>query len=193
MRIFESLACAGAVFIIAVLVMPPATACTERKPTQETGHGPHDYSFLSQSPTLWKAGDPGEPLFLKARILNTCGQPVEGAEVQVLHANHDGEHEPDKFRGVYRSDKRGQIKFVTVFPGYTGGLPRHIHFIIRHPKHPELVTRLFFLRTTRTSTTALRTSRWSLRKFIGMVNEDGSQASSSFFKATPLSRTSPCR
>ena len=44
--------------------------------------------------------DPGEPLFLKARILNTCGQPVEGAEVQVLHANHDGEHEPDKFRGL---------------------------------------------------------------------------------------------
>ena len=144
MRIFKSLACAGAVFIMAVLVVPPATACAERKPTQETGHGPHDYSFLSQSPTLWKAGDPGEPLFLKARILNTCGQPVEGAEVQVLHANHDGEHEPDKFRGVYRSDKRGQIKFVTVFPGYTGGLPRHIHFIIRHPKHPELVTRLFF-------------------------------------------------
>ena len=143
MRIFESLACAGAVFIIAVLVMPPQQPVqNENLPRRQVTARTTIRSSANHQ--RYGAGDPGEPLFLKARILNTCGQPVEGAEVQVLHANHDGEHEPDKFRGVYRSDKRGQIKFVTVFPGYTGGLPRHIHFIIRHPKHPELVTRLFF-------------------------------------------------
>jgi protocatechuate 3,4-dioxygenase beta subunit len=31
-----------------------------------------------------------------------------------------------------------------VYPGYAGGLPRHIHFVVSHPRHRELVTRLFF-------------------------------------------------
>lgn len=144
MRFIPSLAQAVAMFIMVLFTVMPVSACKDRKPTQKTGHGPHDYSFANRSQTLWKEGDLGEPLFLRIRILDTCGQPVEGAEVQVLHANHNGDHEPDKFRGIYQSNKRGEIKFVTVFPGYTGGLPRHIHFIIRHPKYPELVTRLFF-------------------------------------------------
>ena len=33
---------------------------------------------------------------------------------------------------------------VTVIPGYAGSIPRHIHFIVSHPDHEPLVTRLFF-------------------------------------------------
>lgn len=127
-----------------MLITHDAHACSQREPTPATSPGPHDYSTATQSQALWQRGDPGEPLFLHIRVLDRCAQPIEGASVQVLHANHEGFHEANKFRGVYQTSERGQVEFVTVFPGYTGGLPRHIHFIIKHPGYKQLVTRLFF-------------------------------------------------
>jgi len=121
-----------------------ALACDQREPTRETNPGPHDYSVGSADPELWREGDGGEPLFLRARVLDTCGQPIAGARVQMLHANSHGDHELNRWRAHLESDERGAFKVVTVFPGYTGGIARHIHFIITHPAHPQLVTRLFF-------------------------------------------------
>jgi catechol 1,2-dioxygenase len=118
--------------------------CSLRMPTSGMDPGPHDYSGMPAETNLWRKGDAGEPLLLQARVLNTCGKPVAGARLQILHANQDGDHEPDRWRADLRSDGRGEIKVVTVFPGYAGGLPRHIHFIITHPDHQQLVTRLFF-------------------------------------------------
>jgi len=121
-----------------------AHACDDREPTRETGPGPHDYSYGVPDPKLWQEGDGGEPLFLRARVLDTCGEPVAGASVQILHANQHGGHELDRWRATLATDERGTFEVVTVYPGYTGGLPRHVHFIITHPDHPQLVTRLFF-------------------------------------------------
>ncbi|MDH3714102.1 MAG: hypothetical protein OET44_09680 [Gammaproteobacteria bacterium] len=125
-------------------VQSSALACEQREPTRETNPGPHDYSVGSMYPELWQEGDGGEPLFLRARVLDTCGKPVAGARVQMLHANSLGDHEPDRWRAHLKSDERGAFKVLTVFPGYTGGIARHIHFIITHDDHPQLVTRLFF-------------------------------------------------
>ena len=119
-------------------------ACEQRELTRETGPGPHDFSLGVPDPKLWREGDEGEPLFLRARVLDGCGEPVVRARVQILHANQYGDHELDRWRADLQTDDRGTFNFVTVFPGYTGGLPRHIHFVITHPAHPQLVTRLFF-------------------------------------------------
>ena len=121
-----------------------AQACDEREPTRETDPGPHDFSAGVADTRLWTDGEAGEPLFLRARVLDTCGAPVAGARVRVVHANHDGFHEPDRWRADLVTDDHGTFELTTVYPGYTGGLPRHVHFIISHPEHPELVTRLFF-------------------------------------------------
>ena len=121
-----------------------AQACEAREPTRSTNPGPHDYSFVSADPALWREGDGGEPLFLRVRVLDTCGKPVPGARVRILHANQHGDHEHDRWRVHLDADAGGAFKLVTVFPGYTGGLPRHIHFVITHPGYQELVTRLFF-------------------------------------------------
>ena len=121
-----------------------AQACTPRAPTAEMSPGPHDYSFAPATSELWREDDPGEPLLMHIRVLDTCGKPVAGAQVQVLHANQDGDHEPDRWRARLEANARGEFKLVTVYPGYAGGLPRHIHFIVSHPRHRELVTRLFF-------------------------------------------------
>ena len=119
-------------------------ACSEREPTDQTGPGPHDYSGAPAETTLWREGDAGEPLLLRARVLDTCGKPVTGARVQILHANQDGDHEPDRWRADVKSDERGEFEVLTVYPGYAGSIARHIHFIISHPEHQQLVTRLFF-------------------------------------------------
>lgn len=119
-------------------------ACSKREPTGATSRGPHDFSGAPAETNLWREGDDGEPLRLHARVLDTCGKPVAGARVQILHANYYGDHEPDRWRADLRSDERGEFSVVTVFPGYAGMLPRHIHFIISHPYHSQLVTRLFF-------------------------------------------------
>lgn len=106
--------------------------------------GPHDYSVGVLDSRLWREGDKGEPLYLRARVLDTCGNPLGGARVQVLHANQDGDHEPDRWRAELTTDDRGAFRLVTVLPGYAGSIARHIHFIISHPEHSRLVTRLFF-------------------------------------------------
>ena len=130
--------------ILALGFQPVSHACNPRAPTPETGPGPHDYSFAPAENDLWREGDDGEPLLLHARVLNTCGEPVAGARVQILHANQDGDHEPDRWRALLKADDRGEFKVVTVFPGYAGSIARHIHFVVTHPDHRPLVTRLFF-------------------------------------------------
>lgn len=121
-----------------------AFACDARLPTPGMSPGPHDYSYASEGSDLWQEGDEGEPLFLRARVLDTCGKPVAGARIQILHANQDGDHEPERWRARLSSDDRGEFKVTTVYPGYAGSIARHIHFIVSHPGYEELVTRLFF-------------------------------------------------
>lgn len=137
-------AATGLVAALMLVVAPGVAACDTRPPTPPTDPGPHDYSHAAESDRLWQEGDEGEPLFLRLRVLDTCGTPLPGARVQVLHANHHGVHESDRWRTRLISDERGELKLITVSPGHTGGIPRHIHFVIEHPRHRTLVTRLFF-------------------------------------------------
>ncbi len=130
--------------ILALAVAFPADACDRREPTRETWPGPHDFSTAPADNELWREGDPGEPLILNLRVLDTCGEPVPGAHVRILHADQDGEHHHDRFRAHLQSDARGVLNVLTVYPGYAGSIARHIHFIVEHPGHRQLVTRLFF-------------------------------------------------
>ena len=119
-------------------------SCEARTPTPETDPGPHDFSVAPAATSLWREGDDGEPLFLHARVLDTCGKGVKGAHIRMLHANQDGEHDANRWRTHLTTGDAGEFKVVTVYPGYAGYLARHIHFIISHPDYRTLVTRLFF-------------------------------------------------
>ena len=123
---------------------PAAHACTPREPTPEGYLGPHDFSTAPSSNELWRAGDSGEPLVLLLRVLDTCGQPARGAQVHLLHADAEGEHRPGRYRAILTTDERGAVEVLTAVPGYAGAMARHIHFIISHPAHPRLITRLYF-------------------------------------------------
>ena len=121
-----------------------AQSCSERQPTRITGPGPHDFSYGVSDPVLWRDGDGGEPLVLRGRVLDTCGKPVANALVRIVHANENGDHIADRWRAHLNTDASGQFRVVTVLPGYTAGLPRHMHFIIEHPEHRRLMTHLYF-------------------------------------------------
>lgn len=117
--------------------------CNERTPIPQAGAGPHDYSPAPADGCLWRDGDEGEQLFLRARVLDTCSTPVIGALVKLRHANHAGQFLADR-RADIRTDARGELRVLTVLPGFAGGLPRHMHFIISHPDYRRLVTRVYF-------------------------------------------------
>lgn len=134
----------GAVALTLLSSVPAAGACSLRKPTTADFLGPHDFSYAPELNTLWRDGDAGEQLVLNLRVIDTCGKPLPGARVHLLQADAGGNHPPGRYRAILETDARGAVNVLTVVPGYAGGLSRHIHFIVSHPQHAELITRLYF-------------------------------------------------
>lgn len=135
---------ARVVALAAIATADAAGACTPREPTPAALRGPHDFVSAPASNELWREGDPGEQLVLSLRVLDTCGRPLPGARVHLLHADANGAHVPGRYRAILGTDAQGAVNVLTVMPGYAGDSARHIHFIISHPGHAELVTRLYF-------------------------------------------------
>lgn len=113
-------------------------------------------------------GASGEPLFVSARILNTKGEAVAGARLNVWQADADGLYDVQRpelhnhqVRGIVHSDKQGQVAFQTVLPvsypvptdGPVGQMllatgrhpwrPAHVHFKIDAPGYQTLITHVF--------------------------------------------------
>jgi len=111
----------------------------------------------------------GEPLVVKGRVMDTNGQPVEGALVDVWQTNDDGFYDvqqkgvqPDwNLRGVFTTDKNGEYWFRSSKPrfypipddGPVGKLLRsmgrhpnraaHIHFIVSAEGYDPVITHIF--------------------------------------------------
>jgi hydroxyquinol 1,2-dioxygenase len=113
-------------------------------------------------------GAPGEPLFVRATVRGTGGEPLPNAEVDVWEADADGLYDvqrPDlphaQNRGVLRTDAQGGLNFRSVLPtaypiptdGPVGAMllatkrhswrPAHVHFMIQAPGYQTLVTHVF--------------------------------------------------
>ncbi|HTI20224.1 MAG TPA: maleylacetate reductase and hydroxyquinol 1,2-dioxygenase domain-containing protein [Kutzneria sp.] len=110
----------------------------------------------------------GEPLWVSTEIVDTDGEPVPGAVVDVWQANKDGfydvqlaEVDGPVLRARFVADDQGKLTFWTTLPheypvpedGPVGqmlnGTARHpyraphVHFMIMAPHHHTLVTQLF--------------------------------------------------
>jgi protocatechuate 3,4-dioxygenase beta subunit len=87
----------------------------------------------------------GTPLTLTFQVLRlnagTCG-PLPGAQVDIWHCDATGVYSDvrdpwfntigQKFlRGHQISDMRGEVRFITIYPGWYPGRTVHIHFKIR--------------------------------------------------------------
>ena len=105
---------------------------------------------------------PGTPLTLQLLVsrldAGNC-QPLPGAQVDIWHCDarglYSGVRDPGfdtvgkKFlRGYQVTDARGEVRFVTVYPGWYPGRTVHIHFKIRTAplaqRSFEFTTQLYF-------------------------------------------------
>lgn len=105
----------------------------------------------------------GLPLQLTLNVFNAADcKPLAGALVDIWHCNAEGVYSDVKdgsfdtrgkqfLRGYQRSDDRGRVQFITVYPGWYQGRTVHIHFKIRAQdakgKPRELTSQLYFADT----------------------------------------------
>jgi catechol 1,2-dioxygenase len=98
--------------------------------------------------TIVRSDTPGDPLLVTARVVNTAGKPIAGAEVDIWHASPVGLYEsqdPEQadmnLRGKFTTDEDGRFWFATVkmigYPIPTGGVVgRMLQAQNRHPYRP---------------------------------------------------------
>lgn len=112
----------------------------------------------------------GEPMFVRSRVTDLSGRPLDGATVDVWHADDDGFYDTQKasyeaqgpsLRARFVPDKDGRFFFRTILPcsypiptdGPVGELinasgrhpmrPAHVHFLVDAPGFEPLVTHVF--------------------------------------------------
>lgn len=103
----------------------------------------------------------GQLVVIEGRVLDTSGQPIENATVDIWQANaagrynhpHDDNPAPldPNFQGwaIVQSGQQGAFKFKTIIPGaYPVSAewtrPPHIHFKVSKSGYEELVTQMYF-------------------------------------------------
>lgn len=129
--------------------------------------------FVEDRPTFENGaqispGIDGPPMFFNSRIVDTDGQPVAGARVDVWHSDDEGNYDimmPGQsqatMRGLFFADANGRVYFNSVLPesypipddGTVGVLlkaanrsiirPAHVHVRIEAPGFRRLTTMLF--------------------------------------------------
>jgi len=119
------------------------------QPTEETDIGIYHIPGAPETQNLWRDGDPGERLLLRGRILNSNGTPIPDAQVELWHADGDGQVHEDRYRTLLRSKANGGFAVRTALPGYIPGAPgvwgaRHIHVVVTHPNYQQLISLIFF-------------------------------------------------
>ncbi|WP_030131865.1 intradiol ring-cleavage dioxygenase [Pseudomonas sp. QTF5] len=147
-------------------------------------------------------GMDGIPLVLRLTIVDAMtGQPVTEAVVDIWHCNARGAYsgwskvDPDKevdvgdigsiprtdddtyLRGGQFTDKKGIVRFTTIYPGYYAGRALHIHVAVRitagnnylEERHVAWVGQLYFPEIA--SRSVLNTREYSGRAVSPLTND----------------------
>ncbi|MBL0157805.1 MAG: hypothetical protein IPP47_11980 [Bryobacterales bacterium] len=123
------------------------TEAQSHKPTSPEVLGPFYRKGAPDQPILRAPGDPGFPLKVTGRVMNTRGQLVEGAKVDLWHADHGGRYDTKgyRYRAKISPDAQGGYGVDTVMPGHYPDRPaQHIHYLITAPGHKTLITQAYF-------------------------------------------------
>ena len=117
---------------------------------------------------LRNAGDAGFPLKVSGKVMDIRGRLIEGAKVDLWHADHHGLYDTRGYR--YRTklspDGQGAYAVETVMPGHYADRPaQHIHYLIHAPGHKTLITQAYF--ATDPYFEGNPDKNWNKRKIVG--------------------------
>lgn len=118
--------------------------------------------------SIVRSDTPGDPLLVQARVVDSAGQPIESAEVDIWHAspvglyeNQDPEQAEMNLRGKFTTDADGRFWFRSVmmvgYPIPTDGVvgrlleaqdrhpmrPAHLHALIFKPGFKVLISQVY--------------------------------------------------
>jgi hydroxyquinol 1,2-dioxygenase len=118
--------------------------------------------------SIVRSPTPGPALFVSARVRDTAGRPIEGAEVDVWHSSPEGFYEQQdpkqahmNLRGKFTTGADGSFGFRSVKPagypipidGPAGDFvratqrhhyrPAHLHFLIYKPGFKTLISQIY--------------------------------------------------
>lgn len=96
---------------------------------------------------LRKESGAGLALQVVGNVWNTKGRLVEGAVVELWHADHSGHYDTQgfNFRAKVAPNDKGLYEVDTIMPGsYPDRPAQHIHYLITAPGHKTLVTQAYF-------------------------------------------------
>jgi len=117
------------------------------RPTPTEVLGPFYKKGAPNTSVLRASGDPGFPLRVSGKVLNTRGELVPGARIDIWQADHAGHYDVTGYR--YRTQLLVQADseygIDTVMPGHYSDRPaQHIHYMISAPGHKTLITQVYF-------------------------------------------------
>ena len=92
--------------------------------------------------TLWRPGDPGQPLRISGWVRSTNGKPIPGATIHIRQTDGTGVYTPD-YQASLKTGKDGSYRLSTVLPGQYYGV-KHIHIGVVHDGYEYLQTEILF-------------------------------------------------
>jgi protocatechuate 3,4-dioxygenase beta subunit len=118
-----------------------------RKPTPPEVLGPFYKKGAPNQANLRLPREPGLPLRISGRILDTRGEPVHGARVDLWHADDKGIYDVQgyRYRAKLALDDATDYSVETIMPGHYPSRPvQHVHYLITAPGCEPLITQLYF-------------------------------------------------
>jgi protocatechuate 3,4-dioxygenase beta subunit len=150
-ELIERCLSAGGLLLVSPALLGPASVLADphpqRSPTPSNELGPFFKKGAPTGTTLMVPGDPGVPMSVSGRVLDTRGEPLPGATIEIWQANHLGLYDLEgyHYRAQFRANADGSYHFQTVMPGhYPGRVAQHIHYRVSAPGTKTLVTQLYF-------------------------------------------------
>ena len=117
------------------------------KPTPPNALGPFYKKRAPDARMLRAKGEAGMPLAVKGRIIDTGGEAVPDATVEIWHADHGGHYDLAgyRFRAKVPLDASAAYQYDTIMPGhYPDRVCQHIHYLVTAPGHRPLITQMYF-------------------------------------------------
>ena len=117
------------------------------KPTSTEVLGPFYRKGAPNNANLRINGEPGFPLRVDGKVVNTKGQKVHGVKIEMWQADYKGLYDVEGYR--YRTKLEvadaSSYSIETILPGHYDDRPaQHIHYLISAPGHKTLITQAYF-------------------------------------------------